>query len=73
MNGFPEHVVSRTLEKLDWNNSHLIIENIEKEVSRLKPQLGQDLLIFGSGQLVNALMQHDLIDEYRLLVYPIVL
>jgi len=73
MNGFPKHVVSRTLEKLDWNNSHLIKGDVEKEVSKLKQQPGQDLLIFGSGQLVNALMQHDLIDEYRLLVYPIVL
>ena len=73
MNGFPKHVVSRTLEKLDWNNSHLVKGNIEKEVSKLKQQQGRDLLIFGSGQLVNALMQRDLIDEYRLLVYPIVL
>ncbi len=74
MDGFPKHVVSRTLEKLDRNNSHLIKGDIEKEVSKLKQQSGQDLLTFGScGQLVNALMQHDLIDEYRLLVYPIVL
>jgi len=58
--------VSRTLEKLDWNNSHLIKGDVEKEVSKLKQQSGQDLLIFGSGQLVNALMQHDLIDEYQL-------
>jgi len=55
MNGFPKHVVSRTLEKLDWTNSHVIKGNIEKEVSKLKQQPGQDLLIFGSGQLVNAL------------------
>ncbi len=73
MNGFPKHVVSGTLEKLDWNNSHLIKGNVENEVSKLKQQPGQELLIFGSGQLVNSLMQHDLIDEYRLLVYPIVL
>jgi dihydrofolate reductase len=55
MNAFPKHVVSRTLEKLDWNNSHLIKGDVEKEVSKLKQQPGQDLLIFGSGQLVNAL------------------
>jgi dihydrofolate reductase len=73
MNGFPKHVVSRTLERLEWNNSHLIKGNIEKEVSKLKQQPGQDLLVFGSGQLVNALMQHDMIDEYRLLVYPVIL
>ncbi len=73
MNGFPKHVVSRTLERLEWNNSHLIKGNVEKEVSKLKQQPGQDLLVFGSGQLVNALMQHDMIDEYRLLVYPVIL
>ncbi len=53
MNGFPKHVVSRTLEKLEWNNSHLIRVNIEDAVSELKRQPGQDLLVFGSGQLVN--------------------
>jgi dihydrofolate reductase len=73
MNSFPKHVVTRTLEKLEWNNSHLITGNIEKEVSVLKQQSGQDLLIFGSGRLVNALMQYDMIDEYRFLVYPIIL
>jgi len=73
MNSFPKHVVSKTLEKLDWNNSHLIKGDVEREVSKLKQQPGQDLLVFGSGQLVNALMQHDMIDEYRLLVYPIIL
>ena len=73
MNSFPKHVVSKTLEKLDWNNSHLIKGDVEREVSKLKQQPGQDLLVFGSGQLVTALMQHDMIDEYRLLVYPIIL
>ncbi len=73
MNSLPKHVVSRTLEKLEWSNSHLIEGNIEKEVSKLKQLPGQDLLIFGSGQLVSALMQHGLVDENRLLVYPIVL
>ena len=53
MNSFPKHVVSRTLEKLEWNNSHLIRVNIEDAVSELKRQPGQDLLVFGSGQLVN--------------------
>jgi dihydrofolate reductase len=73
MSSFPKHVVSRTLEKLEWNNSHLIKGDVEREVSKLKQQPGQDLLVFGSGQLVNALAQHDLVDEYRLLVYPIIL
>jgi dihydrofolate reductase len=63
----------KRLEKLEWNNSHLVKGDIAKEVSKLKQQPGQDLLVFGSGELVNALMQHDMIDEYRFLVYPVIL
>ncbi len=73
MNNLPKHVVSKTLEKLDWNNSRQIKGNIAEEVSKLKQQPGQDILIFGSSELVRELIQHDLIDEYRLLVYPVVL
>jgi dihydrofolate reductase len=73
MNSLPKFVVSTTLEKVEWNNSRLIKENVAEEVSKLKQQPGQDILIAGSGTLVHTLMQHDLIDEYRLLVYPVVL
>jgi dihydrofolate reductase len=74
MNGYPKYVVSTTLEEpLEWNNSTLIKGNVAEEVLRLKQQPGKDILVFGSGRLVNALMQHDLIDEYRLMVFPIVL
>ena len=73
MNGLPKFVVSTTLEEVKWNNSRLIKENVTEEVARLKQQPGQDILIAGSGQLVHTLMQHGLIDEYRLLVYPVVL
>ncbi len=73
MNGYPKYVVSTTLEEpLEWNNSTLIKENVAEEVSRLKQQPGKDILIFGSGDLVNTLMRHDLIDEYRLMVFPVV-
>jgi dihydrofolate reductase len=73
MNGYPKFVVSTTLEEpLEWNNSSLTKENVAEEVSRLKQQPGKDVLIFGSGDLVNTLMQHDLIDEYRLMVFPVV-
>lgn len=72
MNGLPKYVVSATLQELEWNNSHLIKGNIAEEVSRLKQSSGQDILVAGSGELVAALRQHDLIDEYRLLVHPIV-
>ncbi len=72
MNGYPKYVVSTSLEEAEWNNSTLIKENVAEEVSRLKQQPGKDILIFGSGDLVNTLMQHDLIDEYRLMVFPVV-
>jgi dihydrofolate reductase len=72
MNGYPKYVVSTSLEEAEWNNSTLIKENVAEEVSRLKQQPGGDILIFGSGDLVNTLMQHDLIDEYRLMVFPVV-
>ena len=73
MNSLPKFVVSTNLQKVEWNNSRLIKENIPEEVSRLKQQPGQNILIYGSGDLVQTLMQSDLIDEYWLLVYPIVL
>jgi dihydrofolate reductase len=72
MNGYPKHVVSTTLEETGWNNSTIIKGNVAEEVSKLKEQPGKDLLVFGSADLVNALMRHGLIDEYRLIVFPIV-
>ena len=73
MNGYPKHVVSTTLqEPLGWNNSTLIKGNVAEGVSGLKQQPGKDIPVFGSGDLVNTLMHHDLIDEYRLMVFPIV-
>ena len=73
MNSYPKYVVSTTLEEpLEWNNSTLIKGNVAKAVSNFKQQPGKDLLIFGSGDLLNALMQHDLIDEYRLMIFPVV-
>lgn len=73
MNGLPKHVASSTLEgPLGWNAS-LIEGSVAEEVIRLKEQTGQNLLIYGSAGLVNTLMQRDLIDEYRLMVFPVVL
>ncbi len=73
MNSLHKYVVSTTLEEVEWNNSRLIKGNIVEEISKLKQQPGQDILIAGSGELVHTLMQHDLVDDYRLLVYPVVL
>lgn len=73
MNGIQKYVVSRTLEKAVWNNTILITKNIEEEIKRLKEGEGDDILVFGSSGLVHALMELDLVDEYRLLTYPVVL
>lgn len=73
MNSMPKYVVSATSEQLAWNNSHQVKGNIAEEIARLKQQPAHMLLVVGSGALVQALMQHDLVDEYRLLVYPLVL
>lgn len=72
-NSMPKHVASHTLKKLEWNNSHLIKGDVAAAVSTLKQQPGQDIVIHGSPGLIRSLMPHDLIDEYRLLVYPITL
>ena len=74
MNGYPKYVASRTLQvPLEWNNSTLLEGDIAEGVGRLKQQDGNDILIFGSGELVNTLMGHDLVDEYRLMIFPVVL
>src|SRR5207249_27585 len=74
INSMPKHVVSTTLqESLPWNNSHLIKGNVAKEVTRLKEEPGNDIRVIGSGQLVQTLMEHDLVDQYDLMIYRIVL
>ncbi len=73
MNSMPKYVVSTTLDKVEWNNSRLIKANIVDEITKLKQQDGKNLLVYGSATLVQTLMQHDLVDSYRLLVYPVVL
>ena len=73
MNNLPKYVVSATLEKAEWKDSHVIKENVAEGIAKLKQQSGQDILVAGSGTLVQTLVQHNLIDEYHLLVYPVVL
>jgi dihydrofolate reductase len=72
-NSMPKYVVSTTLEDPEWENSTVIKDNVPDEVSRLKEQYDGDILISGSGQLVRALMENGLIDEYHLMVFPVVL
>ncbi len=73
-NSMDKYVVSTTLEEpLEWNNSTVIGESVADEVSKLKQEPGGDILVHGSAQLVQTLMEHDLVDEYRLMTFPIVL
>ena len=72
-NSVRKYVVSRTLaEPLAWNNSTLINGDIVAAITDLKQQDGKDIVVHGSATLVQTLMQHDLVDRYRLLVYPLV-
>ena len=73
MNTMPKYVVSTTLETAEWQNSRIIKENVAEEIAALKQQPGMDILVAGSGQLLRTLMAHDLVDEYRLMLHPIVL
>lgn len=66
MNGIPKFVFSRTLAKADWNNTTLVKEHAGEQVAKLRKQAGKDVYIFGSAELSSTLMQHGLIDEYRL-------
>jgi dihydrofolate reductase len=73
MNNMPKYVVSTTLaEPLPWDNSTLIQDDVAQEVSVLKEQPGEDILIYGSGQLCNTLLSQGLIDEHRLWVVPVI-
>jgi dihydrofolate reductase len=73
MNSLPKFVASTTLdESLEWNST-LLKGDVADAVGKLKEEPGEDLLIYGSGALVNTLMPHNLIDEYRLMIYPLVL
>ena len=72
-NSVRKYVVSKSLEEpLEWNNSTLIKNDIAEEITTLKQQDGKDITVHGSATLVQALMQNDLVDRYRLLVYPVI-
>jgi dihydrofolate reductase len=73
LNSLPKYVISKTLDEVTWNNSTLIKGDPVKEVIRLKGEAGQELQIHGSGNLAQTLIQHGLIDEYRLWFHPLVL
>jgi dihydrofolate reductase len=73
MNSLPKYMVSITLKEAGWSNSSIVAGDLFEQVSNLNQQPGQDLRIAGSGTLAHSLASRGLIDEYRLLVYPVVL
>ena len=73
MNSLPKIVFSRTLNKPGWNNARLVKENIEEEIKNMKKQPGKDMALLGSGSILSEFTQRGLIDEYRIMVNPVVL
>ena len=73
MNSMLKYVVSTTLTHADWQNSTILSKNNVEEVQKLKEQPGQNILVAGSGKLVQTLLQHRLVDELRFMVHPVVL
>jgi dihydrofolate reductase len=73
MNGMPKYVVSSTLEQAEWSNSTVLGGDLTEEVTRLKQEVDGVILVAGSAQLVQGLIEHDLVDELRLMVFPVVL
>jgi dihydrofolate reductase len=73
LNSLPKYVVSSTLEDPDWSNSTVLTGDVVNEVSRLKQERNGEIVVYGSFQLVRTLLEHDLVDELRLMIYPVVL
>jgi dihydrofolate reductase len=73
MNRMPKYLVSRTLTDPGWHNTIRLGPDLPAEVNRLRSEGEGEIVVFGSGQLLQALHQHDLVDEYRLLIFPLLL
>ncbi len=73
LNSMPKYVVSSTLDEPKWSNSTVLAGDAVSAVSKLKQQLSGEILIYASYQLVHTLMEHDLVDELRLVIFPVVL
>lgn len=71
LNALPKFVASTTLDSVDWHGSTLLGGDLVSEVTKLKEQPGEELQVHGSGDLVHTLIEHDLVDEYRLLSFPV--
>ena len=72
-NTMPKYVVSSTLENPEWNNSTVLKGDVAKEVAKLRREMDGDIVVHGSARLVQTLVEHDLVDEFRLMVFPVVL
>jgi dihydrofolate reductase len=72
-NSMPKYVVSSTLEDPDWTNSTVLDGDVAEEVSKLREEVDGEIVVHGSAQLVQALVEHGLVDELRLMVFPVVL
>ena len=72
-NGMPKYVISSTLEQPEWNNTTVLGGDLVDEVSKLRESVSGDVVVHGSARLVQGLLEHDLVDELRLMVYPVVL
>jgi dihydrofolate reductase len=72
-NTMPKYVVSSTLQNPDWNNSTVLDGDLAQEIAKLKQEQDGDIVVHGSARLVQALIEHDLVDELRLMVFPVVL
>ena len=70
-NSMPKYVFSNTLEQADWNNSTILSGDFATEITKLKQQVDGVILVAGSAQLVQDLVEHDLLDELRLMVFPV--
>jgi len=73
LNDMPKYVVSSTLKDPDWNNSTVLAGDVMQEASKLKKELSGEIVVAGSIRLVRTLMENDLVDELRLMIYPVVL
>jgi dihydrofolate reductase len=72
-NNMPKYVVSSTLDDAEWNNSTVIKGDVPEQVAKLKEEMDGNIVVHGSAQLVQTLLEHDLVDELRLMVFPVVL
>src|ERR1700722_4421602 len=73
LNSMPKYVVTSTLKEAMWSNSTVITGDVVDKISKLKQQIGGEILVYASYQLVETLIEHDLVDELRLVIFPVVL